>query len=236
MTPTPAELYQALHRGSPGDLNFYRQACEGAEHILELGCGYGRLVQALAQPDRQITGLDQDEALLHMAAQTESNQADLRWVCGDMCALDLEQRFDRILLAFNTFYCVPQAKKRALLQSIHRHLRPGGHFIMDAYSVPQNEQSGIEQFCPPEPIVSLSLEAGIIDVFEDSQEDYDQKTIQVTYAFYEGNRQIGSQSIQHAYWYDHEFQPALEDCGFESVVQTLGFGSELTQVVITARR
>ncbi|MBM65894.1 MAG: hypothetical protein CMH55_06650 [Myxococcales bacterium] len=236
MTPTPAELYRALHRGSPGDLSFYRQACEGAEHILELGCGYGRLVQALAQPGRQIIGLDQDEDLLKLAARTESNQAELRWVCGDMCALDLEERFDRILLAFNTFYCVPQEQKRPLLESIYRHLRPGGHFIMDAYSVSQSEFSGIEQFCPPEPIVTLSLEAGVIDVFEDSQEDYDRKTIQVTYGFYAGQLKVGSQSIQHAYWYDHEFQPALKDCGFESVAQTLGFGAELTQVVITARR
>ena len=236
MTPVEAELYQALHRGSPGDLQFYQQACEGAGSLLELGCGYGRLLQGLGKPGRRLVGLDQDASLLHLATQIDARDAEIQWLHGDMCAIDLDQRFDCVLLAFNTFFCIPHRKKAQLLQAIHRHLKPGGILLMDAYRVPDEDQSGVERFSPPEPIVRLSLDQGLVDVFEESQEDYGEKTIQVTYTFRRDGRLIGSQFIEHAYWYEHEFQPALKHCGFESVIQTHGFGVEPTQVVIEARR
>ena len=236
MNPTPAELYRALHRGSPGDLRYYQDACAGAERILELGCGYGRLVEALAESGRRITGLDQDEHLLDLARQIDSNGAEITWLQGDMCSLDIPERFDRILLAFNTFYCLPEERKKALFRRVYRHLRPGGLFVMDAYAVPRSDKVGWESFCPPEAIVGLSLAEGIIDVFEESHEDYDRKTIHVTYSFQQGDRPVGQQTIEHAYWYEDEFQPALKACGFEAVEQSQGFGRERTQVVLTARR
>jgi tRNA G46 methylase TrmB len=53
VTLTPAlaaELYRLTHRGNPGDVGFYRKLCSGVQSVLELGCGYGRLLAALAQP------------------------------------------------------------------------------------------------------------------------------------------------------------------------------------------
>ena len=236
MALTAAELYRALHRGSPGDLAFYRQACAGAYHILELGCGYGRLIEALAEPGRSLTGLDRDEGLLNLARQTQLEGAHYRWLHQDMCPLDLEQRFDRILLAFNTFYCLPQDKKLPLLQGIHHHLKPGGTFVMDAYAVEKSETVGYEQFSPPAPIVTLDLPEGALDVYEESFEDYEQKTIQVTYTFRREGRVVTQQSIEHAYWYSDEFHPALASCGFKEIHQFEGFGTTPTQVVLTARR
>jgi len=139
-------------------------------------------------------------------------------------------------LAFNTFYCLPQEDKHALLETIHRHLQPDGVFLMDAYAVGRSDDAGFEQFRPEEPIVSLSFPEGIIDVFEESHEDYGSKTIQVTYTFQQADRLVGQQFIEHAYWYEDEFQPALEACGFDSIVQSQGFGHEPTQVVLSARR
>ncbi len=44
--PYPPALYAELHVGNPGDLAFYREHCVGASSILELGCGYGRVMTA----------------------------------------------------------------------------------------------------------------------------------------------------------------------------------------------
>lgn len=38
-----------------------------AERILEVGCGTGRWLQALVRPDRQLTGLDPSQGMLHQA-------------------------------------------------------------------------------------------------------------------------------------------------------------------------
>ena len=61
--PYPAKLYSLVHRGTPGDVPFYREACADAGAILELGCGYGRILEALAMPDRLLIGLDRDPGL-----------------------------------------------------------------------------------------------------------------------------------------------------------------------------
>ena len=51
-----AELYELLHSGTPGDLAFYRKWCRGADNVLELGCGYGRVLCALSPRFRPASG------------------------------------------------------------------------------------------------------------------------------------------------------------------------------------
>ena len=63
----PAELYARLHRGNPGDLDFYRRACAGASSVLELGCGHGRVLRAIATPETHLVGVDLDPELLALA-------------------------------------------------------------------------------------------------------------------------------------------------------------------------
>ena len=43
-----ATLYRQLHVGTPGDVDFYRRQCAGAQGVLELGCGDGRILAPLA--------------------------------------------------------------------------------------------------------------------------------------------------------------------------------------------
>ena len=77
------ELYHLLHRGNPGDLRWYRQRCAGAQRILELGCGDGRLLVPLAQDGAQVVGVDASEAMLARCAE-RFHRAGLRaeLVCG----------------------------------------------------------------------------------------------------------------------------------------------------------
>ena len=62
-----ARLFSLLHTGSPGDVDFYTAACRGAGSVLELGCGFGRLLAPLAQAGLQVTGVDSDPAMLQLA-------------------------------------------------------------------------------------------------------------------------------------------------------------------------
>lgn len=236
MTATEAELYRALHRGTPGDLSFYRERCAGASRVLELGCGYGRILETLFEPGRDLVGLDLDPALLDLARNTMEARPDLELICGDMSQLKLPNSFDRIILAFNTFYCIPESKKHDLLRRIHDHLLPGGKLLLDAYRVPSHTETGSASFCPPEAIVTLDLGDGPIEVFEESYEDYGSRSIQVTYTFYQAGSQLSSQTIHHAYWFDDTFPPALRAAGFEIEFFADGFGRDPSQVVVIARR
>ncbi len=128
----PAELYELVHRGTPGDLQFYEQVCVGAHRILELGCGYGRVLEHLRSPERTVVGLDLHEGLLQRARERLGPGVELHQ--GDMRDYDLSQTFDRILIPYCGLYClVDDESVQACLRTAHKHLAPGGKIAMDAY-------------------------------------------------------------------------------------------------------
>ncbi|MCA9636138.1 MAG: Smr/MutS family protein [Myxococcales bacterium] len=135
-----ADLYARLHSGNPGDLERYRRACEGATTILELGCGEGRVLRALAAPDRHLVGVDLDPGLLalarHRCGRARPRPASLRLIAGDMRTLALGRAFDRVLIPYSGIFCLAdEAEVIAALSRAREHLAPGGEVIFDAYQV-----------------------------------------------------------------------------------------------------
>lgn len=135
-----ASLYALIHRGTPGDRSFYAQACQGASHVLELGCGYGRLISTLAAASTLYRGLDIDRALLRLARAERTTlspqlQAKVALTHGDMRAFSFPERFDRILIPHSALFCL-QTKRDVLrcLQCVHERLSPGGELVLDCYS------------------------------------------------------------------------------------------------------
>jgi SAM-dependent methyltransferase len=133
--PSSAQLYVALHKGTRGDIDFYRRACRGARSVLELGCGDGRIAWALRAPRRVVVGLDNDRQMLELAERRTTRASGRRpaWVCADMATFELGRRFDAILIPFTGFFCLSPQKKRRCLSCVVRHLRPGGKLVLDAY-------------------------------------------------------------------------------------------------------
>lgn len=136
-----AALYAAVHRGTPGDVDFHRAQCAGAARVLELGCGYGRVASALVAAGHEVVGVDVDPALLALARASLAEapadvraRADLRE--GDARALSLgELRFARVILAHSTIYCFrSEGEVRAVLRGARAHLEPGGRVVIDAYA------------------------------------------------------------------------------------------------------
>jgi SAM-dependent methyltransferase len=131
----PAELYLALHRGTPGDVAFYQRHCRSAASVLELGCGDGRLLRRLVRPGRKLYGIDNQRAFLALARQRrELQSSSVHLQLGDMVRFSSPFRFDRILLPFSGFFCLSAAKKRECLSTARRHLKSEGSLIMDVYN------------------------------------------------------------------------------------------------------
>ncbi len=130
-----AHAYRALHRGNRGDVEFYRRACRGADRILELGVGSGRVLLDVVGTAHCAVGLDRDPALLALAEaeRTRRGLEQVRFVCADMASFELEQCFDRVLVPYSGFWCLPPQKKRQCLSAVRRHLAPGGLLFLDVY-------------------------------------------------------------------------------------------------------
>ena len=241
----PADLYAALHRGLPGDVDFYLRACSGGHSVLELGCGYGRVLTALALAGHQVVGLERDPELAARAREAVRG-AGGRVVDGDMTNFSLGERFDRIIIPFNGLYCLLDADEVAsCFRAAAAHLAPGGLFIFDGWAADSfhaeaspDDMSGDHL----EPVGMVNARGRVYDVFERSEWARDAQRIDARYLYVARD---GSPALEFAlpqrYLRSDEALALLRDSGLEPWVVHGGFDqsaydeedSEL--MIITAR-
>jgi SAM-dependent methyltransferase len=224
---TRAELYRLLHRGSRGDLEFYRRTCHGKRTILELGSGYGRVLRALAEPNRHLVGIERDGALRRMARrEIRSLPGSVEVVAGDMRTFELDASFERILVPYSGIYCL--TSKRDLvrcLRRVRRHLAPGGQLVFDAYRADRFHALG-DPRTPDgeEPLVTLDVDGRIGDVFESSRWSRSRQRLDVEYDLVtRGSRRRVSIRIAQRYWLDSEVDRLLARAGLRALSIRGGF-------------
>ncbi len=195
VTGYPADLYLATHAGNPGDVSFYRTLCQGAQSVLELGCGDARVLSRLGHPGRRLVGLDLDTGLLEYARarlgqQRTSKKVEL--VEGDMRCFQLGEQFDRIIIPYGGLFCLPDYI--ALLEclgAIHAHLAPGGQLILDTYAadafhrqgpIDDSDQRGFSK------VATINVGRVRYDVAERSEWNREQQTLDVCYRYQSATR------------------------------------------------
>lgn len=107
--------------------------------ILEMGCGTGRLVLALAQAGHRVTGIEREPAMLaravdklRAAGRPAASRATL--LQGDIRQLDIADRFGLAILAVNTFMSLDgPAEQSQVLERAGQHLLPGGMLVLDLF-------------------------------------------------------------------------------------------------------
>lgn len=121
----PSVFYQAIHKR----LGEYVQLPNSA-HVLDLGCGTGRLLDRLANqfPDLQGTGVDFSTQMLAQARRRNRHHPRLIFVQGNAEALPFAtEQFDAV---FNTFSFLHYPHPETVFAEVSRVLRPGGNFYL----------------------------------------------------------------------------------------------------------
>lgn len=129
------QFYDTAVTDWPGEIDFYRMlAVEVKERggaILEVGCGTGRVTLRLAQVGVPIVGLDFSPGMLAVARRKSQGLSNIRWIEGDMRALDLGERFDLILIPGHSFqFMLTPADQAACLTGLRQHLAPDGKLVL----------------------------------------------------------------------------------------------------------
>ncbi len=114
---------------------------ERPQRVLEIGCGTGRLTVPLARAGAQagfmVTGLDPELGMLTRAnklaeAEAPATRAALRFVQGDVCALNLDGEYDVVLMPYGTaHHLLGLDAQIAAWRGVRQLLRPGGLFVVD---------------------------------------------------------------------------------------------------------
>lgn len=246
--PTDAEIYAALHHGTPGDLAFYRRICAGAKSVLELGCGSGRVLRMLDEPGRRAVGIDLDPGHLELArraleSRIVAGRVEVR--LGDMRRLDLRERFDRVLLPHSGLYCLGSvADLDACLHVVRDHLAPGGLLALDAWAADDFHASSRPGDLDDDDTTTLptvALHGVAYRVLERSTWDRETRTI---VARYELVPTSGGPSrhheVAHRYFTAEELVSRLAAAGLELQSLDGGFEGEpydadATSMVVVAR-
>src|SRR5439155_24414065 len=98
------ERLEMLRRDVPF---FLKQLPKRRLDILELAVGTARAAIPIAQAGHRVTGIERDEKMLAIARHKRDavglSDRQLKLRRGDIVKLNLQQKFDRICIFFNTF-------------------------------------------------------------------------------------------------------------------------------------
>ena len=94
--------------------------------VLDAGCGTGRVAVELARRGIEVVGVDADASMI---ATARRRAPQLPWVEADLAGLDLDERFDVVVMAGNVVLFTPPGTEAAVVASCARHLAPGGSLV-----------------------------------------------------------------------------------------------------------
>ncbi|KQP66043.1 class I SAM-dependent methyltransferase [Methylobacterium sp. Leaf112] len=134
-TGLSAAFYDVVSSAYPfrGDIDFYADLVGPAgSSVLELGCGTGRIVIALAERGYGVFGVDLAPAMIQRAAMKCERLppevgSRIALMQGDMTRIVLDRQFDGAIIPFYGYAHLGTPTARAdALAVVARHLKPGG--------------------------------------------------------------------------------------------------------------
>ncbi|WP_225074194.1 bifunctional 2-polyprenyl-6-hydroxyphenol methylase/3-demethylubiquinol 3-O-methyltransferase UbiG [Streptomyces sp. CoT10] len=111
------ELYARLPVGSEPDV--IAAAVPAGAHILELGCGVGRVTRPLLERGFTVTAVDESPDMLERVRGA-------RTICSPIERLDVRETFDAVVLASFLVHTGDPEVRRGLLRTCARHVAEGG--------------------------------------------------------------------------------------------------------------
>ncbi|MFB7498058.1 class I SAM-dependent methyltransferase [Streptomyces sp. NPDC056161] len=115
------ELYSRLPVNNEPDI--IAAAVPAGAHILELGCGVGRMTHPLMERGFTVTAVDESTEMLERVRGA-------RTICSPIEDLDLGETFDVVMLASFLVHAGDIEVRRGLLRTCARHVAEGGSVLI----------------------------------------------------------------------------------------------------------
>jgi len=242
-----AQLYALTHRGNPGDVEHYVNVCRGAGSVLELGSGYGRVLQALAEPKRTLFGLELDPSLLELGRETVAalpvpKRRGVTLVQGDMQKFALGRRFERVLLPYNALYCLLSLSAvERCFRSVRAALEPGGLFAFDVWNADRLGDDGLSPSDDEQALAAFEHAGRRWVAFERCRRGRAAERLDVTYSYVPNGRAARrSQVVRQRYYRSAELFRLLSKSGFalsskQGSFSGARFSERAARLVVVAR-
>jgi SAM-dependent methyltransferase len=116
------------------DLPFWCAMAETLGYpVLELGCGTGRVILALAKSEYPVEGIDNDPIMLDLARSKlfPRHHESVTFHNCDIRHFKLTNQFPLIVIPCNTFAYFSEGDCELILRCSKEHLLPDGHLVME---------------------------------------------------------------------------------------------------------
>jgi SAM-dependent methyltransferase len=201
-------------------------AVESGGPVLELGCGTGRVLIPTARAGIELVGMDLSPSMLAICSHKLAEEpADVRarvtLVQANMCDFQLRRDFALATMPFRPFqHLITVEEQIACLETVHRHLAPGGRLILDLFnpSLPflvdesRSEESG------DEPEFTMPDGRRVMRRFRNARRDWLVQVQDVELIYYvthpDGRRERLVHAFPMRYLFRYEAEHLLARCGF----------------------
>lgn len=118
---------------------------KAGDSVLDLGCGPGLYTAKFAEHGLLVTGIDiSPRSIAYAQNFADEHGLAINYRCQDYRTLEDEDRYDAALLIFGDYCTFSPEDRRRMLRNIHRALRPGGHFVLDASTRHHRAVAGVK--------------------------------------------------------------------------------------------
>jgi SAM-dependent methyltransferase len=136
-----ASVYDEKPFGAPSEaetaeaVSFLAALLEATSgRLLELGSGTGRVLIPLAARGLSVRGIELSPEMVTRMREKPGGE-NIPVDVADMSAFELEERFDVVLLAYNTLFSLTtQERQVACIGQAARHLTPDGRLVLECYA------------------------------------------------------------------------------------------------------
>jgi SAM-dependent methyltransferase len=116
------------------EIDFVVNQIRPGDRVLELGCGYGRVLERLATKAQYVVGIDSSLSSLQLARELFGANPDLSLACMDAAKLGFMDRAFDIVVCIQNGISAFHVDQRVLILETIRVTRPGGKILFSTYS------------------------------------------------------------------------------------------------------
>jgi SAM-dependent methyltransferase len=234
-----AARYYDLDPTHPDDVSFYQARIPSPDsHVLELGCGTGRVLVPLSQKCGYILGIDQSESMLSRCRQKLEERkipaARAKVRQGDITDLDLGERFDLITAPYRVFQNLEADDEvKGFFKTVREHLAPEGTAIVNVFKPNLDRDRLPQEWCKDVEQLQweLPVEGGSVTLHDRRPRMDAQKLVlypELIYRRYEGETLVDETVLKIAMrcYYPEDLLQLIAKNGFRVLNKWGGYAGE----------
>ena len=126
----PPRVYQYLE----AEENHVLEKVRPGDMVLELGCGYGRILPRLAQKAGRVIGIDNSIASLQLGKEIVGHMSNCHLLCMDAVQLAFRDRVFDCVVCIQNGISAFHVDQQDLVRESLRVTKPGGTVLFSSYS------------------------------------------------------------------------------------------------------